>query len=145
MPLFRTQKPSFRATLSASQTGIATVTATKVTFNTESWDVGGFFDTTNNRWTPPPGKIALAAKLSITGTWAAGNTVFMMFYKNNALVEHATPFWAPIANAQRCAGTLVDDANGTDYYEIFVQGTIDSGTGTVSNTAAHANFAGWQI
>jgi len=136
---------SFKTTLSANQTGIATATATKLAFNTESWDTGSFFDTTNNRWTPPAGKVALQAKISFTGTWAIGNTVFLMLYKNGSLLEHAVPFWASVANAMRCHGVWVDSANGTDFYEAYVQATIDSGTGTVSNVAANSNFAGWQL
>ena len=47
--------PSFRATMSADQDGNSSETNLKVAFNTETWDFGGCYDTSNSRFTVPSG------------------------------------------------------------------------------------------
>ena len=51
-----TNTPAFRATMSANQTGLSMSTQTKVQFNTETWDTGSCFDTSNYRFTVPSGE-----------------------------------------------------------------------------------------
>jgi hypothetical protein len=50
-----TNTPSFHVTQSASQ-NFASVTTTKITFDTELYDVGGGFNTSNNNFTVPSGE-----------------------------------------------------------------------------------------
>ena len=38
-----------------NQTGIVSSVPTKITFGTELYDLGNFYDTANSRWTPPAG------------------------------------------------------------------------------------------
>ena len=47
--------PAFHVTQSASQ-NFANATTTKITFDTEVYDVGGGFDTSNNNFTVPSGE-----------------------------------------------------------------------------------------
>ena len=43
--------PNFRAYVNSAQS-ISSGTTTKINFDTENWDVGSKFDTSNNRFTP---------------------------------------------------------------------------------------------
>jgi len=52
---FGANTPSFHVTQSASQ-NFASVTTTKITYDTELYDVGGGFNTSNNNFTVPSGE-----------------------------------------------------------------------------------------
>lgn len=137
---------SFSATLSANQTGIVDNTATKITFNTEGWDVGSHFDATNNRWTPPAGKVRLnwaVRALPASGTLQADNNDFSALYKNGSLL--ARGICAIHATRWLSGGSYFDDANGTDYYEVYVSVNVDSGTVTVDFTGSSTYFQGQQL
>jgi hypothetical protein len=116
---------AFSAYKSADQTGIVTSTDTKVTFNTEEYDVSGWFDAaTNSRFQP---LVAGIYRLSFVVSWGptsmADNVrVIHQIFKNGALhrfvnVEH----YAGAADDSRWNGTCQVRANGTtDYFELFV-------------------------
>lgn len=137
---------SFKATLSANQTGIADSTYTKIQFDTEAWDVGACYDNaTNYRWTPPAGKVALTVAAHTTGTISAGSLCCAQIYKNGAIFAQATPNHAVIANDNRSSVTATDNANGTDYYEAYVYIDVSASTGMIGNSSFLSYFTGWQI
>src|SRR5262252_1460108 len=80
-------KPAFSAVHSAAQTvGAAWI---QLAFNTELYDVGGFF--ASNAWTPPAGKVHLA------GGWVSDGTTYFSYnvngtaiYKNGSLRKQTT-------------------------------------------------------
>ncbi len=113
--------PSFSVVLSADQTGIASATWTKVTFNTETFDNGALFDTTSNRWTPPSGLVMITAGVLFSANVVDQAQYQLAIYKNGTNVK-AQLFLASGTNALGCECSIVDSANGTDYYEIFVHG-----------------------
>jgi hypothetical protein len=123
------------------QTGILSATWTKVTFATEAWDTGSLYDTTNSRWTPPAGKVKLTAAAYISVGAVDQAQSALAIYKNGAAFKYVN-----ISNASGTAGFVLngscnDDANGTDYYEVFVNG---GGTGdkTITGDSKYTWFVG---
>lgn len=139
----RSSLASFTATMSGNQTGIATATYTKISFNTETFDQGSYYDNaTNFRWTPPAGKVLLSFNI-ITGTGEQANSVTQaQLYKNGSSLC-LTNRNDPAVNTSFGLGTtIVDNANGTDYYEVFYFG--QSG-GTITVNAAGSFFSGTSL
>lgn len=137
------QKPHFLANKNADQTGIATTTYTKVTFETEVRDVGGYYDPTTSRWTPPAGRVLVSAVLNLGGTITASTISYAVIYKNGSAVAHAG--FVAVSNAGTPGPVIfIDDANGTDFYEVYVfLSTV--ATGSVLDSDAVTIFQGTMI
>ena len=125
----------------SSQTGIVSSTDTKVTFTTEIFDAGSYYDAPNSRWTPPAGRVLLSAQIYVTGTFTSSNACICAIWKNGAVLKEGF-FYPSLANSASAPVTVVDDANGTDYYEIYVRQSTSSGTATVDGTAKWSYFCG---
>lgn len=138
LALQATTVPKFRANKNAvDQTGIANAVDTKVTFTTEVFDTGGYYDNTNSKWTPPSGIVDVNCNLYVS----AGVTTFAyaQVWKNGAVVVRG-PVSYHVADAGATV-RLIDAANGTDFYECYV--LINSaGTGTVSGGVIESWFQG---
>lgn len=124
-----------------NQTGIASATDTKCTFTTEIFDNGGYYDSTNSKWTPPAGRILVTAQFYGTGTIAAGQPYVVAVWKNGAVYKEGF-IYSGRADNGNCNVAIVDDANGTDYYEIYVRFAGVTGTATVDGTAKWTFFTG---
>ncbi len=103
---------------------IATGSYTKISFQTEDFDVGSYFDAaTNYRWTPPAGYIRLAAYVSVKNV-TAGSVVGLKIFKNGTTIvkELTFPMTLAATGSAIYAGSIeaFDNPNGTDYYEIFI-------------------------
>lgn len=126
-----------------NQTGVPAnnASAVKITFGTEVFDIGGYYDAANSRWTPPAGIIHLtvSAYLSVNSVDQAQS--LLAIYKNGALYKYVA-----ISNASGALGTVLngsctDEANGTDYYEAwFNKG--GAGDGTIGGGTAYTWFQG---
>lgn len=117
------------------QGSVTSDTYTKVTFGTEAYDTGVDFDTTLSRWTPPAGLISIDCQVLFTGTIAADVTGFIAVYKNGAAYKIGRATHS-VANSTPLAIACKDNANGTDYYEIFAK-TVGSSlvvNGGITNT-----------
>lgn len=125
------QGPAFSAYLNSPQT-VTSGTPTKVAFDTESFDIGGCFDsTTNRRFTPTvPGVYSVSWLVTFKSTGAmSANTYMPSLYKNGALFAGS--------NYANCASTiaalggqaLVYMNGTTDYLEVF---GVVSGSGTLT-------------
>lgn len=138
--MVRSTVTTFSAYPAANQTGIANATFTKVNMDTENWDVGGYFDTTNKRWTPPAGKVRMSARVS-TGAGQSVGTCLLCLYKNGARFRDGSPGYAQTANDGACEGSWLVDANGTDYFEIYII-LATGGTAQVNAAAQLTRFEG---
>lgn len=126
----------------ANQTaGISSATNSKVTFTTESWDTGSYYDTTNSRWTPPSGKVRICATVRCENL--TGDPVVAYVYKNGSQAA-VGPLFLRSGVAGRAFVDFVDNANGTDYYEIYIY-MVSSGTPTVIGSADESYFSGESI
>lgn len=124
------------------QTGIASVTQTKLTFTTEIFDTGGFYDAANSRWTPSAGKVIVSASAFLFSTLTTGGVCEISIYKNGARYKSAD-----IGAAGGFDGlnvTVIDDANGTDFYEAYIYGTT-AGTFDVEGDAHATHFMGVRV
>ena len=134
--------PAFRAYLSADQT-VTTGSTVKVNFNSETFDVGGCFDSsTNYRWTPNvPGYYDIDYQLNETGSSISAGGAAAYLYKNGSLYSKAN-FFAPTATHAYVSGSDRVYMNGTtDYLEVFA---FLAGTGTmkVVSGGGESRFSG---
>lgn len=136
-------KPAFSATKNGtSQTGIASATQTKVTFTTEDFDQGGYYDSTNSRWTPPAGVVRISACISANNSLTTDTGLINSIYKNGAFLKRSQN---TVANTfGNAVVSIVDLANGTDYYEVYVNGT-SGGTFDVAGATWNTYFQGEAI
>ena len=120
---------------STDQTGIVDVTDTKITFTTESYDGGGYYDAANSKWTPPAGAVRISAGIYFTGTIASAAIAKLHIYKNGSVFK--TTYSASASTGVRnMVITCVDVADGDDYYEVYGQCDV---TGTVTANGAQTN------
>lgn len=122
------------------QGSVGSATDTKVTFGTEAFDTGSTYDTSTSRWTPTAGKVLItAAVLFYVGT-VDQQIAYVAVYKNGALFKRGGHFQANGVSVGPTV-TIIDDANGTDYYEIYgyAEGAGDK---TISGIAAVTYFMG---
>jgi hypothetical protein len=108
---------TFRAGLSADQTGIAASSFVKVTFNTTSINIGSNFATANNRWTPPAGRVLLG--VTLYGGVGASSNLNALIYKNGAILAYAVAN-SGAATITNASAQVVDVASGTDFYEGYI-------------------------
>ncbi len=124
------------------QTGLPSNTFTKLTFGAEAWDVGGHFDVSASRWTPPAGKVRLSGGFYVASGGDASGLVLACLYKNGSLFKQFIFGASPAVQAGFF--TALDDADGDDYYEFFCYAPAAS-TYTVSGHPANTHFAGEQV
>lgn len=139
------RRPAFRAHKNGTnQSGVVNGTLTKITFSTEAFDIGGHFDTTNSRWTPPAGVVMLHAQMQITG-YTADADCSISIHKNGSATPIANFGFAPNIDVEAIAQVFaVDFADGDDFYEVQVYLTTAS-TGTVSGGATRTWFNGVRL
>ena len=128
-----------------NQTGVADATPTKITMTTEAFDAGGYYDAANSKWTPPAGMITLSAIVYITGSITASQANSVSVYKNGVQLHQS--ILQTSSGTRSAIGidiTVMDVANGTDYYELYCFIRV-SGTGTVNGGVTNTNFCGHWI
>lgn len=135
---------AFFATLGGSdQTSVDNAgNPAKVTFNTEVFDVGSYFDTTNNRWTPPAGKVRVSA--AVTVSTAPNGACNLYIYKNGSLLVGSGKTLPTATFSGLAPVSCVADANGTDYFEVYVALNA-AGAITLYGNATLTYFCGEQI
>jgi hypothetical protein len=137
---------SFSAYAGVAQTGIVSGTPTKVTFDTEEWDVSGWFAA--SRFTPlTAGIYRLSALVGLGTAVLDGNRIEVYVYKNGAL--HRFLNRERVGGAtddDRIGGTALVTANGTtDYFEVFYvhnSGTNEDRAAGSSVTIFQGEFVG---
>jgi len=104
-----------------SHQSIPNVTATKVAWHAESWDIGGYFDLVNNRFKPlVAGKYCLILGLRLTGLIANAYDVGYL-YKNGLLYKRCWQYrvGSP-GDFGFTAPALIDFNGSTDYVEWYI-------------------------
>ena len=143
--------PYFSAYLGSDQTGVGHETWTKVQINTEVVDEGGYFDTSNYRWTPPVGVYLIGAYLygyDTDSSTPSSRRVYSEIRKNGT---NNTPLifsgisgdssnTAPDAefkNFTASISTIINQTNASDYWELWGYVGNDNGD---SNNGFAGNF-----
>lgn len=124
-----------------SQTGIASGVDTKIIFGTTIFNDSSYYNTSNGRWTPPAGRVTIAAQLYITGTFPGTLPCVCAIWKNGAVFKEGF-IYSGSSNNGIALVNIVDSANGTDYYECYARQQVNSGTATVDGTPKWSFFSG---
>ena len=113
--------------------------------NQEVYDHGGHFDIDTGRWTPPAGKVAMGFYGDMTGNIVASRTYIAAIYKNGAIYAFERRH-CMLTSAMGVAIHLEDEANGTDYYEAFINADqAGSGNKTLGAGVLNTAFYGHVI
>jgi hypothetical protein len=137
--------PSFGAYMSASQSATNEV-FTKITFDTEDWDIGSGFDTSNNRFVVPSGeagKYVFGAKTGVDGI-DDQEAIAIAFYKNGTREDKTyMADFSPYINRLLYAQIIhVFDLAVGDYIEAFAS---QSSGGTENLDSRYSYFYGYKI
>ena len=125
-----------------SQTGITGGVENSLTWSTEAFDVGGYFDF--NVWTPPAGTVVLHATAQFTGGLDSDNPVSIEITRDGTAIKtERFPFSTSQASIS-ISTSIIDVANGSNAYGVRVR--ADGSTSkTVAGTAAQTNFWGYML
>lgn len=138
------RKIGFSATKNGTdQTSITSATQTKLTFTTEVFDHGGFYDAASSRWVPPAGKVMLLGAALFSAAVVDQNDYRCSIYKNGTRFKTGT-IRSSGTGALAPSVVAIDNANGTDYYELYGYGA-GTGAKTVSGAAEDTYFQGSAI
>jgi len=139
-----TNYPAFRIKRSADQTSISDATFTKVQFDSEVFDNGGYYDnSTNYRYTPLiAGYYYFQTTMQITGTTVSQLTPAL--YKNGAAIQWGGVTQADTMSSSFGSSDAVVYMNGSsDYMESFIFVEVASGTVTVEGADEYrSTFSG---
>ena len=127
--------PNFRAYVSSSQS-ISANTLTTIDFDTEAWDVGSKFDTSNNRFTPgEAGYFFLYANVFVSA-FSDQNSCNLLIVKNGSTDTVYHRYRASgTANASINLSNVVYSSNATDYFEVKIN------TQDASNILARTDYS----
>ena len=133
---------SFSVHKNGSNQSIPNNTYTKVTFSTEEFDIGGYFDTTNSRFTPPAGYYSFNASGLLLAS-SDTHIIVLSLYKNGVSYKLG-PYNRASGTGSIGAGiNCLAAANGTDYFELYI--FQDNGTQNLSGAATNSYFMGHRI
>ena len=115
--------PAFSASMSGNQT-IPNETFTKIAFNTENFDVGGCYDTSNYRFVVPSGqagKYVIVAKTAVDGI-DDQEGISIALYKNNTRDDktYMSDFSPYVNRLLYVEIVYVFDLSVGDYIEAFI-------------------------
>lgn len=96
-----------------------TASYTKLTFDTIDWNPGSVYDPATGKFTPPPGKWSIAASIQVSGL-TASSIYQLRLYKNGVVHRTAVQQTAITSNILIVPMSTVIDANGTDYFELYI-------------------------
>ena len=155
VPSGGTNAPYFSAYLNFDQTSITHETWTKVQINAEVVDEGGYFDTSNHRWTPPVGVYLIGSYLygyDTNNSAPFSRRVYSSIRKNGS---DTTPLIfsgisgdatntvadAEFRNYTASISTIINQTNASDYWELW--GYIGNDNGDNNNGFAQNFTAFW--
>lgn len=113
----------FNVDKNGSSQAIGSTSSTKVTWGNELFDVGAIFS--SDKVTPPSGKILLQCNIGFSSV-TVGSSVYVYLYKNGSLLRQLDTDLSAATTSPAIGGSSIETANGTDYFEIYVQSTDSS-------------------
>ncbi len=117
---------SFLATKGGTAQTISQTGAVAVTFGTESFDVGSYYNTSTYRWTPPAGYAVIHAHLTIrTSPPVNPDRYTLKLYKNGSLYRQAQTV-TNVSSDFTASITTVESVSGSDYFSVYVDASYDS-------------------
>lgn len=137
VPGYGSARASFRAYRASDQN--VTINPTKVAWDSESFDVGSYFG--SSKWTPPAGTVMLGALIRFSAVTADAHCA-VYIYKNGSVVA-SSPGHISSTTSLGVFLSYIDQASGSDYYEVFV-GSTDTSV-DVLGSAIFSQFWGTMI
>tara|TARA_R100000773_G_scaffold34214_1_gene29188 strand:- start:290 stop:880 length:591 start_codon:yes stop_codon:yes gene_type:complete len=144
-------KPAFRATMSSNQTSLSLSTQTLVQFNTETFDEGSCFNTSNYRFVVPSGeagKYCITAHIHtrIESSASTGKSVRLL--KNGSFLTETVDsldsnLYNTRSNHQQI--TAIENLSVDDYIEVYSMCWQGSGTGTFSIQTESSFFTAFKL
>jgi len=140
--------PAFRATMSANQTGLSSEANTKVSFNTETYDIGSCYDHSSNfRFTVPSGedgKYLITAHIHTRANGAHSGKTCRLYKNGSFLTESQTATAGDNLHATRTNNssvTTIENLSATDYIEVYAK--VFGSTWSLQNEGAY--FSAFKI
>ena len=131
-------RPAFRARIAGS--GSATGTSGVLVFETEDFDIGGNYDTSNGRFTAPIAGIywfafnIITATNSSGGTPTSGDSVAVRFIKNGSDIEGTLGYSMINANYQLVLNSVhIFQLSASDYVQVNVSSEFAYSDATAVN------------
>ena len=129
--------PCFRAYPNATQTISSSYTYTKLNINTEDFDVGGYYDTSNYRYTP---QVAGIYYIQLGVSLTSVNAIVGVIYKNGTIYQNGGIMQNSGYSYNTSITTGLVSMNGSsDYIEAF--GNSSSTNQVVTSGSAYTNFS----
>ena len=123
------------------QTPVTPGAYVKVNCTNEMYDIGGYYDAANARWTPPAGLISLDAIIYVNGTNMVSDQVLMAYIFKNGSSFKST--FKRSFGSTSIGISVKDYADGEDYYEFYTWiGNEGSGDKTISGSSTTTFFSG---
>ena len=145
-----TNTPAFEAYASASQSGIADNTATKMAMNTELFDTNSMYDTGTYRFTPTvAGKYFVYGMVYMEASVAYRiNRAVVAIYKNGSAYKQFLPYYGADNVSWVLSGsvaTAIDFNGSSDYVELYGQLNVYTGTGELDGRQGQGVFGAYKI
>ena len=131
---------SFSAHKGGTDQTISTTNPTKVTFTTEIFDVGSNF--TSSTWTPPAGTVLISVAVAFENS--SSQTKHVIIYKNGVQYKRVLEREDGASGTLGVPLTIIDQANGTDTYEVYSELPGDSSY-SISGYSYNTFFMGTMI
>jgi hypothetical protein len=136
---FPDNTPAFMA-YNSTVTSMTNNTPTKVLFQTENFDVGSCYDTSTSRFTPTTaGKYFFNASVSVNSTGDFDKND-VNFYKNGSAFAN---FRTPHTSYTTSHGSVIIEADGDDYFEIYYEQNSGGALNTINNQSTF--FSAYKI
>lgn len=138
-PVGTLRRSECRLTRGGANQAITTATVTALDWTTEVFDLGDYFDPVSDRWTPPRGRVDIAAQVALSDA-LAGDVTRLDIAKNGTVV--ATAYGRGDGQHTVAVALRGDEATGTDYYQITVNVAGTAGTRTINGNGNLTYFYG---
>jgi hypothetical protein len=139
-------KPCFSANKNGThQTGVPSATDTKVTFTTEEFDNGGYYDAANSKWVPPAGIARVTVGIAFTNANMVDGSGFRAeIWKNGVKFRESFSVTASTGAQGPAHCSCLIPVNGTDYIEAYAR-CDGAGDKTVSGNTIVSFFCGEMV
>lgn len=119
------------------------INTAKITFGTEAYDDGGYYDAANSRWTPPAGRHHVSVAFTARQTTPGSTLALTLELRKNG-VAYARGFTTvPGANyVVQATLSRPIEANGTDYFEIWAVNENGNFSGDIRGAVVETWFCG---
>jgi len=140
--------PRFRATMSADQ-NMSDNSASKIAFNTEDYDIGSCYDTSNYRFTVPSGEggyYLINAQIHIKSDDDGQHIEsFIKLYKNGSSTYSSYDNFSGTGNTNgnMLYNTQIVNLSASDYIEVY--GQINVTTATPQTKGGYSYFQGFKL